>query len=175
MHVMLDIVGSLIIRGMIVVTILRLNVSLNQTLYFKTSMANVRANLGAMVSVFETDIRQAGYGTSTPFTRADSNDIEFRGDFSNSGNVQTVRYYLEGTNIYRQYNNSPRVSVARGVKAFKLEYYDQVGILTATLSSIRSIKLTIEIEEDFEIIEAAGSQKLRPYAKSEHQFFPENL
>lgn len=58
MNILLDIAGSLAIRGAIVLVILRLNVSLQQTLILKTATANVRENLATLVSIIETDMRQ---------------------------------------------------------------------------------------------------------------------
>lgn len=134
MNIMLDIIGSLVIRGAIVLVILRLNVSLHQTLCLKTATSNVRAKLGTMVSVIETDFRQAGYNVSGfAFVQFDSSDVRFLGDTKNNGTIDTVRFYLTGTSVYRKVSNSPTtICLGVGVTQMKFEYFDITGVKATT-------------------------------------------
>lgn len=177
MHILLDIAGSLAIRGAIVLVILRLNVSLQQTLTLKTATANVREKLATLVSIIETDMRQAGYNvTGTAFVKADTSEVIFLADFKNNGTVDTVRYYLSNGNVYRKESSLTKTtSIGIGVTQFRFDYYDITGVPAATLDNIRSVKLTVAMEENYELQQISDGQKYRPSAKSEHQFFPPNL
>ncbi|HEY4611786.1 MAG TPA: hypothetical protein VII11_02265 [Bacteroidota bacterium] len=176
MAIALDIIGSLAIRGAIVLIILRLNVSMQQALTLKTTTANVRENLAAMVSVIETDFRQAGYGvTGTVFQKADSNDVIFVADFSNNGSIDTIRIYLDSSNVYRRVNSWKTLLIGSGVTQMKFEYVDITGVTTATDSTITSIKLSVGMEENYVLQELGDGRTYRPSARSTHQFFPQNL
>ena len=176
MAIVLDIIGSLAIRGAIVLVMLRLNVSLQQTLYLKTANANVRSNLATLVAIIETDFRQLGYGASTtPFLVSDSSNVKFIADFSNNGTIDSVYYYLTGTEVYRRYNSTNAVRIGRGVTQFKFEYYSFSGVQTAVLDDVVSVKLSVAMEEDYLITNSSDGQDYRPSATSVHQFFPQNL
>ncbi|MGH2569432.1 MAG: hypothetical protein ACRDGA_13925 [Bacteroidota bacterium] len=177
MNIILDIVGSLAIRGAIVLVVLQLNVSLHQTLYLKTATANVRGNLATMVSIIEADVRQAGYGvTGTTFLTIDSDDVEFLADLNNDGTVDTLRYYLNGTSVYRTVTGSATpVCIGVGLTQFKFEYIDVTGIATASPETVRSVKFLAAMETNYEIKQTSDGESYRPSATVEHQFFPQNL
>lgn len=177
MHILLDIAGSLAIRGAIVLVILRLNVSLQQTLTLKTATANVRAKIATLVSIIETDIRQAGYNViGTAFVKADSSEVIFLADFKNNGIVDTVRYYLSNGSVYREESSMARTTcIGIGLTQFRFDYYDITGLPAPTLEDIRSVKLIVAMEENYELKQISDGQSYRPSAKSEHHFFPPNL
>ncbi len=177
MNILLDIAGSLAIRGAIVLVILRLNVSLQQTLMLKTATANVRENLATLVSIIETDMRQAGYNVSgTAFIKADTSEVIFLADFKNNGTIDTVRYYLSDGKVYRKESTMTRTTcIGIGLTQFRFEYYDYTGAPAATLDNIRSVKLIVAMEENYTITQLSDGQSYRPSARSEHQFFPPNL
>lgn len=177
MHILLDIAGSLAIRGAIVLVILRLNVSLQQTLTLKTATANVREKIATLVSIIETDMRQAGYNvTGAAFVKADTSEVIFLADFKNNGTVDTVHYYLSNGNVYRKESTMTRTtSIGIGLTQFRFDYYDITGVPAATLNDIRSVKLIVAMEENYELKQISDGQSYRPAAKSEHHFFPPNL
>jgi hypothetical protein len=156
--------------------ILRLNVSLHQTLYLKTATANVREKLGTMVSIVETDLRVAGYGVAgTAFLTADSNSVQFLGDLGDDGVMDTLRYYLSANSVYRALNSTQPTCVGVGVTRFKFDYFDLSAAPAATLDAIRSIKLTVAMEENYDIKQTSDGKSYRPSVHSEYQFYPQNL
>ncbi len=170
MSAILDIVGSLAIRGAIVLVILKLNLSLHETLYTKSATASVKQNLATMVSVIDTDIRQVGYNVLiTPFLKATAQDIEFLTDLGNDGTVDDVHYYLQNGIVYRVVNGGNPLEIGRGITTFNFQYFSPTNLLTTDLSVIRSIKLSVTMEADFLI------DGVRPTALYEFQFWPQNL
>ncbi|MFQ5800070.1 MAG: hypothetical protein ACE5H0_15445, partial [Bacteroidota bacterium] len=78
---MLDILGSMLIRGAIVLIILTTNVSLHTLLYQKTGHTAVRENLDETGERLQADIKRAGLNTTdVPFIIVDSTQIKFLGD-----------------------------------------------------------------------------------------------
>jgi Tfp pilus assembly protein PilW len=176
MAIALDIIGSLAIRGAIILTILQLNISLQQTLTLKTATANVRENLATMVSIIETDIRQAGYDvSSSQFLTSDTSDVKFRADLLNDGTTDTVRIYRSGSEVYRQVNSGTALRIGIGVTQLKFTYYTSTGTTTTTPSAVKSLKWNVSMEENFTITGTGDGQTYRPSAQSEFQVYPENL
>ncbi len=176
MAIVLDIVGSLAIRGAIIAVILQVNVSLQQTLTLKTATANVRENLATMVSIIETDVRQAGYAVSSPiFLTSAVNDVKFRTDLANDGTVDTVRLYLSGTEVYRKKNSETALRIGIGVTQLSFTYYTSTGATTTDPNSVKSLKWSVSMEESYTISGTGDGETHRPSAQSEFQVYPENL
>ena len=176
MPIVLDIAASLAIRAAIILVILQLNVSLNQTLTYKTATANIRENLATTVTIMETDLRQAGYGISTSiFLTSNASDVKFRADLQNDGTIDTVRFYLSGSEIYRAKNSETPVRIALGVTQLAFTYYTSTGATTTTASAVKSVKGAISMEENFTITGMGDGETRRPSASSEFQVYPENL
>jgi hypothetical protein len=176
MNIVLDIIGSLAIRGAIVLVILRLNLSLHQTLYLKSANANVRKIADEMVSIIETDFRQAGYNVSTAaFVQYDTSNVQFLADRKNTGTVDTIQYYLSGKSVYRKVTGSTARLLADNVAQFRFDYFGATGLAAISSTDIKSIKLKVTLQESYQLTLSSDGKQYYPSAKSEYQFFPPNL
>ncbi len=137
----IDLLGSFIIGGYVILMILttnfRMQDSANQ--YYQNTFVQA-ATIGAAETV-EYDFYKMGYRKSTDrITVADSATIKFRGDINNDNVIDSVSYYISDQNVLsyssnpndrqllRKYNNDISIVVAY-LTAFKLAYYDSMGIL----------------------------------------------
>ena len=107
----LDLVGSFVIGGLIILIIINLNLSANtsatQNLYSNVTQRQVVSS----VEVIEQDIYKIGYRVSNnAITKADSNEIIFQVDRDNNGVQDQIHYYLTGTSsMNNTYNPDDRL------------------------------------------------------------------
>ncbi len=201
MAVILDILGSFVIRAAIVVVILNLMINLHQELsknteriYLNTSLYGSGDTtlakykfLGGVSQVIASDIKLAGFGASKIFATAQSNDVSFYADTGNAGTSQTIRYYISPTSpatahkiLYRTVDAGTPLEVARDVITFNLLYYKVDGTLASygiNVSGIKSIYITLVMESNMteQTYQGALNDTLALQAKWERLFFPENL
>jgi len=182
MGVILDILGSMAVRGTIVLVMLSMNLSLHNTLYRKTSQAVVEKNLSYTTDALMLDLKLIGLSaTSTPMITADPAEIKFLGDVDGSGIQDTVNFYLGSTSelastdnpndrkLYRKLGNRSAFDFASGVTNFQFEYYDVTGHPTTILSAIKSVKFILKMEHGY------AYDSIYPSGSWETQIFPPNL
>lgn len=160
MSIMLDILGSLAIRGVIVLIILNVTVSLNTVLYQKSAHAVVKQNLALSTDALASDLNKC-----TAFLVAGTDEVEFEflADIS-TGDVDTLHYYLGPTyelsatdnpndrKMYSVLNAGQPFDLASGMVTLQFEYLDIDGSPTSNLSLIKSVfvKLLMEHGNSFE-------------------------
>ena len=167
---LLDILGSIIIGGLILLILFRLNTSATSNLYNNTSEANVQSAMISVGTVLEDDFRKIGYckdWTKIPdptkaILFADTSSIKFLADLNNTGTVDTVYYYLGPTSellntpnprdrlLYRVINNETPKSSNVGITEFKLTYFDSFGNVLSTPVSppgqIQKMQIDLRVE-----------------------------
>ncbi len=141
---LLDILGSTIIGGMLLIIIFRMNDAAAENTYNNSGELISQQNISTVVQILETDFRKIGYckdWNKIPFPSqsiimADSNKIKFLTDIEADGNVDTMYYYTGSPSeilttpnprdryLYRVINGGPAVQVNLGVTEFKLVYFD---------------------------------------------------
>jgi len=163
MGAILDIVGSLAIRGVILTMIISLIITLRDAEYERTSVATTGQNLSVAARVMERDLRYAGYNADTTITDifliADSQQVKFLGALTEFGALDTISYRI-GANpngeadsrvIARTINNGFPLYIANGPVSMKIIYYDSLGASTSTLSSIISISVLFSMKNNYPI------------------------
>ena len=160
MGTMLDVIGSIVIRGAIMLAILNLTFQMNTALYQKTALAATRQATVIPAQIMYGDIYVAGYGetTSKTFALAKQNEISFFADVNNDGTPESVHYYLQGESaakgLYRQVssiNNNAPALIAHNVTSMTFDYYDIDGVPKipgVNVSGIKSIRLRFTIQTD---------------------------
>ncbi|RLB42459.1 MAG: hypothetical protein DRH12_05705 [Deltaproteobacteria bacterium] len=109
-------------------------------------------NIRAGISVMEKEIRMAGYdpthNANAGITYAGASSITFTQDLNEDGDTadtdETVTYALadsdgDGDNDLERNN----VTLAENIDALNFVYLDENGVVTANLSAIRSVQITI--------------------------------
>jgi hypothetical protein len=100
MSSMLDLVGSFIIGGLLMIMILNVNSNFNDMSFEDRLELIVQENMAELVSEIEVDFRKIGYGVQNPalsIINADTSSITYWGDLDNDGNLELVAYNLGPT------------------------------------------------------------------------------
>jgi hypothetical protein len=188
MNVILDIIGSFVIRGMIVLIVLTAMVSLNNSLFRQTERVALNDLVTNTSETIYNDFSLAGYGASTSkvFNKADSIEAIFSADLDNDGTAETVRYYLgagaAGSHriLYRTLNAGTPFEIARDVILIRFYYYSatNVSLTGTTVSGIKSINVSLTIESNHQLISLySGSADTSSYQQAtwEGHIFPKGL
>ncbi len=166
----LDLAGSIIIGGLIMLILLRMNDAAVENVYNNGGELNLQQNLAVTAKVLENDFRKIGYclnwqkipDPSKAILFADSNRIRFITDIDKNGIgpdgiVDTMHYYLGPTSeltqtpnprdrlLYRVINNESPKGVNLGVTQFKLVYFDALGDTINFPITVPSEIYTLEI------------------------------
>ena len=169
MGYLLDIVGSFIIAGMVIMILLAININnsaSSNVILFTTIEQRKMTDISELI---EYDFYKLGYRISgEKIAVADSDEIKFYTDIDNNDITDSIHYYLGETSdytitvnpndrlLYRRRNNADSVSTSIPVVDFNLSYFDSIGnaLDYASLTSaagretIKSIKVEIKVESD---------------------------
>ncbi len=156
----IDIIGSTIIGGFLLLILFRLNASATENTYNYGSDLNAQQSLTTMSDVINYDFSKIGYvnGKAPDYDSAiklaDSTHFEFYADMNNDGNIDSVSYLLGPTSdlsntpnpsdriLYRTVydTNPPEVTKFTGVSVFRLNYYDASShLLSFPISNLENI------------------------------------
>ena len=163
MVTLLDILGSFVIGGMVLLAVITLGTDMSGSAERMTYDLVVQENMVELAREVEYDFYKIGYGDTTgaPIRIADSTSIKFMADIDNDGSLDSVRYFLglpdELTStpnpndrmLYRVLNAETPKTSNMGVVGFDLTYYDASGIVTAVLADIRAIRVRLDVESSF--------------------------
>jgi hypothetical protein len=148
---LLDVIGSMIIGGIVMLLLFRLNDAGAENVYNNTGELIAQENIATLVSILEYDFRKIGYSsdiiemaTKTSLSEiiplADSTRIQFYADVDEDFGWETVDYYTGPTTellstpnprdryLYRVINNGTPFRVNLGVTHFRLRYFDGLGV-----------------------------------------------
>ena len=140
MQSLYDVLGSMMIGGIILLMLLQFNATVMEGAAAQTFTSIVQSNLTAMADMVEYDFRKIGYlatgVTDTAVVYADSNKITFKGDIDNNGVVDVVTYAFDrnkasghprirGRILYRTADRRRRTSTSAS-HASNFVYYDKI-------------------------------------------------
>ncbi len=146
---LIDIAGSFLVSGMLLLTALQLDQKAVQTTFDSQAGLTVQQNMVELIEYLQYDFRKIGYcknaaklpssAVSTFIQKGDTSSIWFLADVSNTGNVDTVKYWLDTSPIpgcpnpdvrylYRQVDSTPPVATNLGITEFNIQYYEAFGI-----------------------------------------------
>jgi len=169
--VFIDIVGSIIIGGIILMTMSRFSDTASQNTFRYTSDLTVQQNLTSTSQLIESDFRKIGYcsdytkviDASKVIITADSFSIRYTSDIDRNGTMDTIRYCLGPTSelsstfnprdkmLYRVVNSQTAKSSSSGITKFYMIYFSPLGDTVkppiADLSLIAEIEVNINFED----------------------------
>jgi len=101
----LDIIGSVIMGGVLMITLLNTQTNAVQNTYNYGGDVNVQQGLALLVNTIDSDFRKIGYSSiqtivlnpTQVIILADTSKIKFLSDINNNGTIDTVYYYLTTT------------------------------------------------------------------------------
>ncbi len=167
--VLIDVLGSMIIGGFLLLTLFRFNDNATHNTYTYSGELTIQENMVATIEVLEYDFKKIGYcenpfGIPNParaIVYADTAEIKFLTDTDFDGDVDTMHYYLGDTSelsgtpnpndrlLYRSINGDSK-GVNLGVTEFKMKFYDVLGFEIPTPRSaptgISSMQVDIKVE-----------------------------
>jgi hypothetical protein len=158
---LLDILGSTIAGGLLLMILMRMNATSTQNNYLYSGEQIVQQNLVEVVKLLEYDFRKIGYcytwsnipDPAKAIIQADSSSITFLTDIVTNANpygdgvVDTLKYYLSSKSVlsstpnpndmilYRRINHDAVAGSNLGVTQFKLTYFNASGAKITTMPS----------------------------------------
>lgn len=176
MNHLLDIAGSYIVGGIILLAVVGL------TLHFSsisqdTKMSEIsHRSLTDLGEIIEHDFNRLGYRveSSDKITSVNANAISFLSDLDNDGVIDTIIYsevsdQADEKFLKRRVANQSSSEWQMQVSDLIIEGFDSAGASTYSINNIRSIAVTVILENETETdADIAGKIWKR-------QFFPKNL
>ena len=177
-NVLLDILGSIVIGGILLLSMANVNESSTKDLYKGSGNLVAQTNLATVVQILETDFRKIGYCAdwqqiptpSEAILFVDSTSIRYLTDVDSDGVVDTMFYFIDYTTdipetpnprdrfLYRVVNSEAPVGVNLGVTQFKLIFYDALGtLMTFPIADAREI-YTMQIDITVEDVAAYNQE-----------------
>ena len=163
MGTFLDIAGSAIIAGLLLLAVLSSYTNVNQYAIQNSMDLSVQGNLSEWLQIVQHDFRKIGYRVGNPawaIQSCDTSSISFVSDIDNNGVLDSVTYYLglpdqvSGTQnprdraLYRVVGGQ-QTGGALGITDFQLRYYDDSGNITWTPSDVKAVEIFIQVESSF--------------------------
>ena len=169
--VILDILGSMIIGGILMINLAQINGNAVENTYTGTVELIAQTNLATIVQVLEHDFRKIGYCEdwqqipipTRAIISADSSSIKFLTDVDSDGDVDTMHYYLGPTSellstpnprdrfLYRVVNSEVPVTVNLGVTQFSLIFFDvfrnPISFPIAVPGEIYTMQIDLTVED----------------------------
>ena len=174
----LDIMGSFLIGGLLLLTVFNLNADLMDRSYGGSLDLIAQEHAASIAELIEYDFRKIGFGvddSTAAIISADSSRITFWSDIDADSAIDSVRYFLGDVSeasstpnpldrvLYRLVNGEPERDVNLGVTNFALTYFDANRNATTTPSEIRTIQvdLTVESTAPYDTRYSRASLRLR--------------
>jgi hypothetical protein len=176
---MLDLIGSVVIAGFVILMGLRLNETITGSADSSMASLNVQESMAEIVRNLEYDFRKIGFNVPDPrasIVLADSTHIKFCADMDRDGIIDTVEWYagpalttLPNPNVRVLYRNTTDVhgtwsgggAAGLGVTQFHLRYYSDKNIEIPPLSvsqysQIWVIEVTLRVESPYRVQDAVN-------------------
>jgi len=173
-----DILGSIIIGGIVLLMLITFNGNVMQSAGVQTFKTIVQGNLTTVTDILEFDLRKMGYRISvtqdSSIILADSTRIRFKGDIDDNGIMDTVWYYIDTAKAYltnnprdrvlhRKLNSEAPVNMYVGMIGLKIQYYGNNdspinNTPVSATGSIKSVKVALRIESTDRFFDTRKSQ-----------------
>ena len=170
-NVILDILGSIVIFGILMLTLFRIFDSATANTYKGSGDLVAQQNLSSVIQVLEYDLRKIGYcadwkkipAPNQSILVADSTKLKFLTDVDEDGDMDSLFYYLGSTSelintpnprdrfLYRVTNYEVPDGVNLGVIQFNLTYFNSLGnqldFPISEPGEIHSMEIKIAVED----------------------------
>ena len=167
---LLDIIGSIIIGGILMSIVFRLSDATTEKTYNNGGELILQQNISTVARIIERDFRKIGYcadwnklpDPSKAILLADTSRLKFLTDIESDGNLDSLYYYLGPTSelkatenprdriLYRVVNDELPAKSNLGITQFYLVYYDVLGdtvsLPITNYGLISSIEINVTVE-----------------------------
>lgn len=172
MSVILDYISAAIIFGILALTVTRVNMNINASLFQNTYRVNIQQAGVQLAHQIEYDFLKIGHHIKgTKISNADTTSIKFYTDLTNTNDTTAWVSYSIGDTTQTTFTTNPRdfplfrehkgVSVTQqyGLISFSIAYYDTFNVemktpinTTVRLDSIKSIRVKFTVESPEPVI-----------------------
>ena len=166
----LDILGSIIIGGILMTVAWRLSDAATERTYNNSGELSLQQNLATIAQIIEYDFRKIGYcadwnklpDPTKAILSADTSSLKYLTDIDSDGNLDSISYFLGPTNellstpnprdriLYRVENDEKPAGSNLGVTDFHMTYYDALGdtifLPITQTGEISSIEINVTVE-----------------------------
>lgn len=164
MSIALDLIGSAVLMGTLMLSILGININMANERAASTAEFHVQTELIQLGRIIEFDLYKIGYdiASNRKIITADTSRIKFKTNLWNvAGKIDSVEYILGSLvtgsenprdRVLTRYENITGVLINYSITRFVLSYYNKRDSLLATpvtgnnLDSIKSIKIYLTLE-----------------------------
>ncbi len=165
MNTLLDMVGSFLVGGLLLLTVLAVRTNTSDMALLDQLELIVQENIAELTSEMDYDFRKIGCGVQNPalaIIRADTSSISFWSDIDNDGDLDSIRYWLGATGevmgtvnprdriLHRRVNNQTNTG-SLGVVDFRIRLFDISGASTNNTTLAKRIDYYLLIENPFPI------------------------
>lgn len=193
MTVMMDIVGAAVLAGMVMLTIMGININMSSETYQGLTVLNLQTQSIQLSRIMEFDIYKAGFGVTKPgvIAVAETSKLKFYTNLFNvAGKRDSVEYDLgslvtsssnpKDKSLYR-FENTTKVFINFSVTRFVLTYFNSrdsalaAPVTGSNRDSIKAIRvyLTLQSPEPFDTSRTGGPKYVSTYYQK--VIYPRNL
>lgn len=162
MNTHLDIIGSFIIAGALILGFARFNANKQAAQLEATNSVMNQDAMSSFTGVMMSDLRKCGYGCAgEAFLTIQAQRLVFLSDIDNNGSIDTVKYWFAtpatstpnpaDSLLYRQVNNGPAHGASLGLVALRFQYYDAGNNATTSQVAVKSVGVTARVQSMFAV------------------------
>jgi len=172
MSIILDLVGSVIIAGILLLIMFNANTYQSNVRFASDSELQMQQNAKTLADILSYDLRKIGYECKiNPFLVADSERVSYYADMNRDGTQDVVTYFVSDASeassttnpedrvLIRVVNNDTIAGPSLGLTKVRFSYYDQFGTPTSDFNEIDFVKAELWVES----IEAVDKEYLFTY------------
>jgi hypothetical protein len=157
----LDLIGSFVVGGLLLLSLMTMNVGIQETTQWAAMEEVAMGGAQALGSTIEADVRKIGLNVPelvTPILRAQTSNLRFLADVDEDGSPDTVRIWVGDTSeasgtpnpndliLHRSINGIEEPTVPLGLTQLTFRYYDFRGIVTPQRKKIRRIEAQLVVQ-----------------------------
>lgn len=159
MNLLLDLAGSSIIAGIMLLMMLNINIYQSDTRFASDSELQLQQNAKTLSDILSYDLRKIGYEyDDNPFLYTDSVKVSYYADMDRDGTPDIVTYTISDpsaasstTNpndrvLLRQVNDEISAGPSLGLTKLKFSYFDELGNTTSDFDKIEYVRAEFWVE-----------------------------
>jgi len=173
----IDLVGSLIIGGLVLLLILSFTfyfMNASRSAVIAEAQKTTAAELGRVI---EHDFSKMGYRVTTgqKISSLSDNSITFRADLNNDSSVDSIRYFVQGSGnskkLVRHVNDGSVKKYSLDIRDFSVAAFDSIGNSTTNPQNVNQLQVQMRFSKEFQYtdrVDSLGAYWIR-------RFVPKNL
>jgi len=159
MNLLLDLVGSVIIAGIMLLMMLNASIYQSNSRFASDSELQMQQNAKTLSDILSYDLRKIGYEyDDKAFLHVDSEKVSYYADLDRDGSPDIVTYTISDpsaarltTNpndrvLLRQVNDEISAGPSLGLTKIKFSYFDEFGNTTSDFDKIEFVRAELWVE-----------------------------